>query len=144
VSIIDPPPAPEAGKQQHMKAGDLKNKYCILRPTSTGQWEPRDGKEGNPYVACEVWTLDRAGILEHDTSVWISWWKAIAQLKNYMGQLVACRPVEQEDRSIELTPLTGEARIMAEKVAGEIESGSADIGGGQEPDPGFAPGEEPF
>ena len=117
MSIIDPPPAPEGG--QHLRGQDLKNRVCIIRPTVLDTVEGKDGKPWT-FVACDVWILDRAGIDIHDEGVRISWWKAVEQLKDNIGQLVACKPVEQADNSIELTPLTGEARAVAERVAATI------------------------
>lgn len=120
MSIIDPPPAPEGGGQ--LKASELKNRVLLLRPTEHDTVEGKDGKPWE-FVACDVWVLDRAGIVEEGTGVRFSWWKAIAQLKGAIGQFVACKPVEQDDRSVELLPLTGDARDVAERVAGEL-SGS--------------------
>jgi hypothetical protein len=89
-----------------------------------------------------VWVLDRAGIDIHDEGVRISWWKAVEQLKDNIGQLVACKPVEQADNSIELTPLAGEARTVAERVAATI--GVADDGPVSIRPSAYEDGEEPF
>lgn len=117
MTIQDPPPAPEGG--HNLRAADLKNRVLLLRPT---QHDTVEGKDGKPweFVACDVWVLDRAGIVEQGDGVRFSWWKAVAQLKDSIGRFVACKPVEQEDRSVELVPLTGEARSVAERVAKEV------------------------
>lgn len=115
--IVDPPPAPEGSPL--MRAADLKNRPVVLRPT---RYDSVEGKDGKPwtFVECDVWVLDRAGVVEHAAGVRFSWWKAVEQLRETLGDLVACKPVEQEDRSVELLPLTGEARAVAERVAAEI------------------------
>ena len=109
--IIDPPPAPEGGS--NARPSDLLNKPCIIRATGLGKWGEESKTPGKPYVVCDVWTLDRAGIVEHHEGMWIGWWKAVEQLKDNQGALVACRPTQQADNSIELTPLDGAAREVA-------------------------------
>lgn len=136
--IIDPPPAPEGGT--NLRAADLKNRVLLLRPTGHDTVEGKDGKPWE-FVECDVWVLDRAGIVEEGTGVRFSWWKAVAQLKGSIGQFVACKPVEQDDRSVELLPLSGDARQVAEKVAAEI--GLRAVGGVPTP-AGYDPGSEPF
>lgn len=125
--IIDPPPAPEGAGL--LRAADLKNRVLLLRPQVHDTVEGKDGKPWE-FVSCDVWVLDRAGIEHHAEGVRFSWWKAVAQLKDQIGDLIACKPVEQDDRSIELVPLGGEARKVAERVAAEID--------------GATTGEEPF
>jgi hypothetical protein len=115
MDIVDPPPVPET----HLRPSDLKNRVLLLRPCRHDVVEGRDGKPWE-FVECCVWVLDRAGVVEYAENVRLSWRKAVAQLRLVMGQLVACRPVEQEDRSIELVPLKGEARAVAERVAAGI------------------------
>lgn len=132
MTIQDPPPPPEGAAS--LRAADLKNRVLILRPERHDTVEGKDGKPWE-FVECDVWVLDRAGIVEHASGVRFSWWKAVAQLKNSIGALVACKPVEREDRSVELEPLTGEARKVAERVAGEI--GGVTVSA-------YTDGEEPF
>lgn len=136
MTIIDPPPAPEGG--QNLRAADLKNRVLLLRPTEHDTVEGKDGKPWE-FVACDVWVLDRAGIVETGHGVRFSWWKAVAQLKDAIGRFVACKPVEQEDRSVELMPLPGDARAVAEKVAAEL-SGPTPVPAA----PAYEDGEEPF
>jgi hypothetical protein len=144
--ILDPPPAPEQSENL-VRAADLKNRVLLLRPTGLGEWPAKDdGKGPQPYVECDVWLLDRAGVESHATGVRFSWWRAVAQLTDCMDRFVACRPVERDDRSVELQPLTGSAREVAEKVADELAAGAdtpaetpADIRPA-----GYASGEEPF
>lgn len=123
--LIDPPEPPEGGNRLNPK--DLKNVPMILRPTrydTIPGTKPNDKGEVKPwtFVECDVWTLDRAGILDQDTDVRFSWWRAVDQLKDQIGLLVACRPVAQEDNSVILAPLTGAARDIAESVLVQIES----------------------
>lgn len=123
-AVLDPPPAPETSETL-VRAADLKNRVLLLRPTGLGEWPARDDKPAQPFVACDVWVLDRSGIEAAHTDVRFSWWRAVAQLKDRIGQFTACRPVERDDRSVELVPLSAEARKVAEQVA-------HDLGGVQE------------
>ena len=52
-----------------------------------------------------------------------SWWRAVAQLRESMGDYVECRPTENEDNSITLERLGGEAREVAAKVIAGLEDG---------------------
>lgn len=136
--LMDPPPAPEQSENL-VRAADLKNRVLLLRPTGLGEWPAKDdGKGPQTYVECDVWLLDRQGIESEATGVRFSWWRAVAQLKGCMGQLVACRPIERDDRSVELVPLPENARKVAERVALEIEQGPT-----AQPAAEFS-GEEPF
>lgn len=146
MSIIDPPPAPEG--MERLRAQDLKNRVCIIRPQFEDTLEGKDGKPWN-FVECDVWVLDRAGIEAEATGVRISWWKAVAQLRGQFGGLVACRPVEQPDNSIELTPLVGDARAVAERVATELEARGSQgaesaLAASLDATPAYDPGTEPF
>lgn len=121
--LMDPPPAPEQSENL-VRAADLKNRVLLLRPTGLGEWPAKDdGKGPQTYVECDVWLLDRQGVESEATGVRFSWWRAVSQLKSCMGQLVACRPIERDDRSVELVPLPENARKVAERVAQEIEQG---------------------
>jgi len=126
--FVDPPEPPEAGAS--MKAKDLKNKVCLFFPTAMGEWPAKEATENEgakapqPYVECDVWVLDRAGVTESGSGVRVGWWRAVAQLKDSIGQYVAAKPVEQEDRSVILLPLSGEARDVASTVLKELTSDS--------------------
>ncbi len=126
MSLNDPGPAPEPTGEggPRMKAKDLKNKPCIFRPTGTGEWPATADKAASAFVSCDVWVLDRQGVVEQGTGVRVGWWRAQEQLKSQMGQFVGAKPVEQEDNSIILTPLSEAARAVAAQVVEEIESGS--------------------
>lgn len=143
MTIIDPPPAPEGGNQA--KPSDLLNQPILVRATGTGVWGEDSKSPGKPYIVADVWTLDRAGIVEQHDGMWISWWKAVEQLKDNIGQIVACRPTKQEDNSIELTPLEGAAREVAVTAAATL-SLAAEVGATNEDiaPPAYADGEEPF
>lgn len=122
--FLDPPDPPEG--QASLKAKDLKNKVCLFRPTALGEWPAKEATEDQkaqgpqPYVECDVWVLDRAGVIEEGTGVRVGWWRAVEQLKNQMGQVVGAKPMEQDDRSVVLVALTGEAREVAAKVSAEL------------------------
>lgn len=141
--LMDPPPAPEQSENL-VRAADLKNRVLLLRPTGLGEWPAKDdGKGPQTYVECDVWLLDRQGIESEATGVRFSWWRAVAQLKGCMGQLVACRPIERDDRSVELVPLPENARKVAERVADEIAGARAQGLDGAGPAVVLS-GEEPF
>ena len=128
MALSDPGVPPEAGTAgSRLRAKNLKNTPLILRPREVKSAEGRD-REGNPkmydYMECDVWVLDRQGVVESDTGIRVTWWRALEQLKNArMGSLIACRPVEQDDNSVVLAALEGAARDVAEIVAAEIEAG---------------------
>jgi hypothetical protein len=123
--LLDPPPAPEA--RERLNAKDLKNQVLLLRPTlhdTIPGTKPNDRGEIKPweFVEADVWLLDRQGITAHETGVRFSWWKAVDQLSKCIGSFVACKPVEQADNSVELVPLSGEAREVAEQAIKDIET----------------------
>jgi hypothetical protein len=121
--LLDPPEPPEGGSS--MRAKDLVNKVCLFRPTGFGEWPATDDKKAQPYVECDVWVLDRAGILEEGTGVRVGWWKAVEQLRGAIGQVVGAKPEqEQGSNAIHLLRLEGEARAVAAKVTAEIEAQS--------------------
>lgn len=142
--FLDPPPPPDPGER--MKAADLKNKVVLLRPTKhdviDGKPDPKTG-EVKPweFVECDVWVLDRVGIVEQDRGIRISWWRAVAQLCEAIGSFVACKPLEQEDRSVILASLVGESREVATQAIKEIEAAPAV---NEEPPVSHAENEEPF
>lgn len=144
--FVDPPEPPEA--RERLNAKNLKGAYLILKPTEVGEWPAKPaefdetGKEikraqgVQPFVTCDVWVFDRAGLVSADTGIRFSWWRAVEQLRKQLGQFVACRPMEQEDKSVVLVALAGEARTAAEKVMTEI--------GGQPAPVDADPSEAPF
>lgn len=139
VELIDPTEPPEA--TERMRAADLKNRPVLLYPQRYATEEGRDGKPWT-FVECDVWTLDRQGIVDSGTEVRVSWWRAIEQLRNAIGSYVGCKPTEQEDRSIILTPLKGDAREVAAKVAAELGPRAAPTPAPEFTDDPFA--DEPF
>lgn len=134
--LTDPPPAPELSENL-VRASDLKNRVLIIRPTGVGEWPAKDDKAAQPYIEADTWVLDRQGIESFHQGVRYSWWRAVAQLRNCMGMLVACRPVERDDRSVELAPLPEAPRKVAEQVAAQIDADGQGV-------PAFEDGSEPF
>lgn len=119
--LTDPPPAPEGGGS--IRAKELLNKVCIFKPTSLGTWPATEDKKEQPYVECDVWVLDRAGVLEEGTGVRVAWWKAVDQLQSKIGEYVGAKPVQAEgSNAISLLPLEGDAREVAARVTAELES----------------------
>lgn len=142
--FIDPPPAPEA--TDRLRAADLKNRVVIFRATGQGSDPSHPDKNGRPWewTTCEVWVLDRSGIELHETDLRVSWWRVREQLAAAgEGALVAGKVNENDDRSITLEPLSGDARNVATKTA---ESIGEYVPAGEAPSvpAGEAPGEEPF
>jgi hypothetical protein len=74
MTFHDPTDPPEA--EGRLKAGDLKNKVCLFRPTGYDYWPAKDAvhdedgtviqkaQGSQPYIECDVWVLDRAGIVK--------------------------------------------------------------------------------
>ena len=63
----------------------------------------------------------------------MSWWRAVEQLKESLGAFVGGKPVENDDRSVTLVPLEGQARDVAEAIVKEITEGAPDAPAGEEP-----------
>ncbi len=123
-SFMDPPAVPEDSGLDYLKAKNLKNRVVIIRPTGTGMGKSKDtSKPDYEYIEADVWVLETHGVVETGTGVQFSWWRAREQLKRCIGELVACKPTELDDNSVELMPLTGNAREVAEAVAKRISSG---------------------
>lgn len=119
MSFVDPGDPPEGGGL--MKAKDLINKVCLFRPTGLGEWPPKEDKKAQPYVECDVWVLDRAGIVEEGQGVRVGWWKAVDQLRDQMGSFVGAKPEQEEgSNAIYLRRLEGAARDVAAEVAQQI------------------------
>ncbi len=162
MSFTDPVEPPEGGAS--MKAADLQNKVCLFRPTGTGEWPAKEarvdeqGKEWKaqgpqPYIECDVWVLDRAGILEEGTGVRVSWWKVVKQLEAVeFGDFVLGMPRKEDDSNAIVLIKTSkdEWREIGARVVKEIDAAAAVVTE-REPDEG-APaegeyaelGEEPF
>jgi len=113
-----------------LRAKDLINKPCLIRPNGV---ESAMGKDdaGNdkPYefVSCDVWVLDRAGIVETGTNVQFSWKRAMPQLTDRLGQFVAATPRRNEDNSITLQPFSEEGKHVARLAIKEIKGGVSDL-----------------
>lgn len=131
MTFVDPPEAPEGGSA--MRAKDLVNKVCLFQPVSLGEWPAKaaeydengtmkkPAQKASEYVECNVWVLDRAGVLEEGTGVRVGWWKAVAQLREGMFQYVGAKPkTEEGSNAIHLVPLEGAAREMAAKIVAEL------------------------
>jgi hypothetical protein len=115
-------PAAPAAPVQSLRAKDLKNSPCLMRPIVLRE---EDGQDGRPWVywACEVAVLDRAGIVgDIHGGVRISWVRTMPQLEEAKGQWLACRPVET-DAGVVLEALEGAALEVAERVAAEFDAG---------------------
>jgi hypothetical protein len=108
----DPGPEP-------LRATELKNRPCIIKPAMRGKAEGRDGSDWH-FVEAEVWLLDRSGVERHEAGVRISWKRALPQLEGKFGQYVVCRPKETETGGVVLVGLDGEARVVAERVVDEL------------------------
>jgi len=138
--------------QGAMRAGDLLNKPCLIRPVSLGEWPAKKAEldeEGNvlkraqgpsPYYECDVWVLDRAGVVEHGTGVRISWVRVIPQLEDRMGLFVAATPRKLDDNSIVLQPFTDSGKDIARTAIKEIQQTAAD----EAPEAPFEPSDETF
>lgn len=127
-----------------MRAKDLLNKPCIFRPHPIQQGQGKDDA-GNPqsydYYPCDVWVLDRAGIVEHGTNVQVSWKRVMPQLSEKVGLFVAATPRRGDDNSITLQPFTDSGKEIARLAIKEIKSATTTD---TAPEPEYAPGEEPF
>src|SRR5829696_5157013 len=105
---------------KNLRAKELKNTPCLIRP---GQYYEKQGEDGKPwkYVECEVATLDRQGVVEQAGNVRISWVRALPQLQAAKGTWIACRPYDTGE-GIVLQALEGDAREVAERVLDELAS----------------------
>lgn len=143
----DVPAPPEASEGEFVKAADLKNLPVIWHPVSEGQWPEKDGKPGGTFVECSVWVLGVGGIEKHADRVRVSWWRAKAQLKERMGGFLGAKAIEQDDRSVILTPLSAKALELAKSVMDEVRATPAPaveavaeaLGGEAIPDDGSEP-----
>jgi hypothetical protein len=76
-------------------------------------------QEDFEVVDCHFWRLESTGIAE-EGKTGISWWAAREQLRDQIGQYIACRPKQRDDNSIVLRPLEGPAREVAAKVIASL------------------------
>jgi hypothetical protein len=113
--IIDPIPAPES---TGLRAKDLRNKPCLIRPGELGELPGRDGQPWR-FVTCRVLVLNEYGIEESADGVRISWARALPQLEAASGTWIAAKPVEDQ-RAVILEPLTGAERECAEATLAEL------------------------
>ncbi len=155
MTFVDPIDPPEASER--MTAAALKNKICLIRPMSWDEWPSTPAEydgEGNqtkkaqgprPYCECDVWVLDRAGIVEEGTGVRFSWWKLVKPLdsKGEQGQLrpvelgsfLLAMPVEQPDRSVILVKTAKEEwRKIAREAAATVGLGATVVTSSEELD----------
>ena len=110
-----------------LKAKDLINKPLIIRPRAVRYDGKGKDADGNPttytYIDCDVWVLDRAGVVEESTGVRIAWKRVIPQLEDRIDQFVAGTPVVMDDNSRVLQPFSKpESRELASRVIAEITS----------------------
>jgi hypothetical protein len=112
-----------------LKAKDLINKPLIIRPLEVRHDGEGKDDAGNPkaytYVKCDVWVLDRAGVVEKGEGVRFSWVRVLPQLEDRVGQFVAGTPVVQDDNSRVLQPFTEGGKEIARKVIAEIKAETA-------------------
>ena len=123
----DPGELPEGGDANRMNAKNLKNQVLLLKPTlhdTVPGTKPNANGEVKPweFVECDVWVLDRTGVVETGQGVRFSWWRAVRRLQSQIGEFVACKPMEQDDNSVDLVPLEGDARKVAAQVVADIRS----------------------
>lgn len=135
-----------------MKSKDLINKPLIIRPRAVRHDGQGKDDDGNPttysYVNCDVWVLDRAGVVESGTDVQFSWKRVIPQLADRIDKYVAGTPRVTDNNSRVLEPFTDKGKEIARRVIGEIKAGEATaaLGGEvvEENPPEYETGEEPF
>lgn len=136
--FVDPGEPGEIGSQ-HLKAKDLLNKPLIIRPRELRHDGKGTDNDGNPesytYVSCDVWVLDRAGVVESDKNVQFSWKRVVPQLTDRLGQFVAGTPIVEDNNSRVLQPFTDKGKEIARKVIAEIkaEAAAAALGGEEVP-----------
>lgn len=135
--FVDPGPPPPA--RERLKAKNLVGQNCLILPTGIGEWDAKPAtatdraQPAQEYVECDVWTLDRQGIVASESGVRISWYRAVPDLKSEMGKYLGCRPTEDTDKSNFLARLPDEIRPVAKKVCEElIAKKSVDALGGVE------------
>ncbi len=129
-----------------MKAKDLLNKPCLIRPNKIAQAMGKDN-DGNPqpydYFPCDVWVLDRQGVVEQGTGVRISWVRVMPQLADRIGQFVAATPRRQDDNSVVLQAFSEAGKEIARVAIKEIQETAPATS--NEPEPQWDDdGQEPF
>lgn len=131
-----------------LKSKDLINKPIIIRPVEVRHDGKGKDDNGNPqaytYVNCDVWVLDRAGVVEKGTGVQFSWKRVIPQLSDRIGQFVAATPVVEADNSRVLQPFGEKGKEIARRVIADIKAEAATAALGGEVETTYDNGEEPF
>jgi len=127
----DPPVPPEPGEGQ-FKAAELVGHLTVFKSAGEGEWPARDEEKDEagkvtqrasgprPYVICDVWQLDRAGIVRSAGDVRVSWWRVVEQLRGASQPYVVGKPVKQEDNSVILVVPSDADRKIIELVKAEI------------------------
>lgn len=107
-----------------LRAKDLLNKPCLIRPNvvlHNGKGKDDGGNDTTyTFVSCDVWVLDRAGIVESGTGVQVSWKRAMPQLTDRIGKFVAATPRRQDDNSVILEAFTEGGKEVARAAIKEI------------------------
>lgn len=116
--LTDPPDAPEAGSLR-IKPRELVNLPIILLPLKVRIAHDPKKDEDFEVVDCHFWRLESSGVVQ-EGETGISWWKAREQLRNQIGQYIACRPRQGDDNSISLIKLEGAPRDVAAKVIADL------------------------
>jgi hypothetical protein len=109
-----------------LKAKDLINKPLIIKPLAVRHDGQGKDDDGNPtsytYVNCDVWVLDRAGVVEKGEGVRIAWKRVIPQLEDRIGKFVAGTPIVEADNSRVLQAFSEAGKEIARKVIAEIKA----------------------
>ena len=116
--LSDPPEAPESGTLG-VKPRELVNHSVVLLPLKIRLAHDKKKDEDFEVVDCHFWRLESSGVAE-EGETGISWWKAREQLRDSIGQYIACRPKQGDDNSIALERLSGPAREVAAKVIADL------------------------
>jgi hypothetical protein len=143
--LSDPPEAPEPGSGTGVKPRELVNHSVVLLPMRIRTAHDKKKDEFFDVVDCHFWLLESTGVAE-EGETGISWWRAREQLRDQMGQYIACKPKQQDDNSITLERLTGPAREVAAKVIAGLALPVDEVppDDHERPDPLYDEGTEPF
>lgn len=126
-----------------LRAKNLVNQPLIIRPNAILEAMGKDDAGNDKpytYVDCDVWVLDRQGVIDHDTGVQFSWVRVMPQLSDRLGQYVAGKPIRGSDNSITLQPFTEDGKKIARSVIAEIRNTAPATPPAEE----YSDGEEPF